>query len=77
MSAPDNTRIAPWLLRQVRSTSRQFKAQKRRELRAILRAIGTAELACAHLPGGSDRITNAKRNIMEQIDLCSVKRWGR
>ena len=77
MSAPNNTRIAPWLLRNFRITSRQFKAQKRRELRAILRAINTAALACAHLPGGSDPINNAERNIREQIDLCSVKRWGR
>lgn len=65
-----------WLLKQNRITQRQWKSRKRRDLRALEKALENYRLGCAYTPGhaaidGLDAVIK----IMRQTH--SVKAWGR
>jgi hypothetical protein len=57
-------------------TAHQFRARKRRELRAAQEALDVARRGCAYTPT-QGRLQQALTLIQEALDLCSVKRWGR
>lgn len=56
---------------------RAFRAEKRRQVREVERALGNLRNGCAYLPNGTvevDQITAAVK-VLRQI--TSVKEWGR
>ena len=58
-------------------TTREFKAKKRRELRAALRELETLRLGCHYMPGTGENVIVAINALRRQLEACSAKRWGR
>jgi hypothetical protein len=53
-----------------------FRAEKRRQVDAVLRRLSDAMCGCAFLPGGSGRLRAADDVIKEQRRDMQVWRWG-
>ncbi len=57
-------------------TQRQYKAQKRFELKMVIAALGKYTFGCAYCPSN-----NLRREIYDKLnelkELHSVKQWGR
>lgn len=69
--------IPKWLLIQEKITTRQWKARKREELKAVIKAFDDYRLGCAYCPSADSavgRISNALKEL--KIEL-SIKKWGR
>jgi hypothetical protein len=57
--------------------ARTFKAEKRRHLREVKRAVDQLRLGCAYFPGGSHRVDAISDQIEELQRELSAKEWGR
>lgn len=68
-AAPD------WLLKREGITQRQWRARKRRDLRALEKALDNYRMGCAYTPGhvAIDQLSTTIK-IMRQTH--SVKAWG-
>lgn len=68
----------PDFLRPQYGNCRQFKAQKRRELRALRKAFVELRWASAFVVRpAQDPLDQIKKSIEELEKLLSVKEWGR
>lgn len=56
---------------------RGFKATKRAEIRAALKALGDLQCGAAYLPSGSAKVTAAREELLALLDECSARKWGR
>ena len=70
MSAPK------WLLKQEGITQRQWKSQKRKELKEVIKTLDTFTLGCAYVPA-YDEINQVGKLLKEAKDKLSVKKWGK
>ena len=67
----------PWFLKKGESR-RKWKSQKRKELKAILKAIEPYRHGCAFCAGSSlGNIMQAQAIIESMIKDHSIKTWGR
>lgn len=57
-------------------TQRQFKAQKRHELKVVMEALEQYRRGCAYCPP-NNLCKAIQDNLQELIKLHSVKMWGR
>lgn len=57
-------------------SARSFKAKKRADAKAALKALQELRLGCAYMPT-QGKIIDAIELIEESIDLMSAKNWGR
>ena len=57
-------------------TTREFKQQKRKEIREAIRAMKNFQCGCANTPGYESYCT-AIEAAEETKDKCSLKNWGR
>lgn len=59
-------------------TMHGFRASKRKQLRALKRAVGVARFGSGFLPAPCNiAVDKIDRLVDELIDACSVKKWGR
>lgn len=58
-------------------SARQWKAMKRKELQAILRAFDTFRLGCAYTPIYPSPVETVDSLLDEMKRKLSVKHWGR
>lgn len=60
------------------TSSREFKALKRYQLRELERAYGEYELGCAHCPNYDSGTQNKLEAIIKELrESHSAKNWGR
>jgi hypothetical protein len=57
-------------------TQRQWKTRKRREIRAVVRALETFQRGSAFTPAYND-YREAMELVRAIADACSEKKWGR
>lgn len=62
------------IARHIPDTMRQFKARKRREFRAIVKAFEVYKIGCAYAPYQTGALDQSLRDGVRQL---SVKQWGR
>lgn len=67
----------PWLLKQEGLTQRQWKARKRREIRALWAAFDQFRMGCAHTPLRNAEVSALKDVIVSIAHQLTVKEWGR
>lgn len=58
-------------------TGRLYKAQKRRQLRTALQAVGELRRGCVAMPEGSRLISEATRALEKLQTNCRAIEWGR
>lgn len=58
-------------------TMRQWKSKKRKELRAVLKAVEEFRLGCAYTPCYPDPAHTLDTLLKEMERKLSVKYWGR
>lgn len=56
---------------------RDWKAQKRSELDAVIRAYEVFRCGCAYAPGYKDHHESLKRELESWREKINVKNWGR
>lgn len=61
----------------VARTAREWHTQKRREWRAIQRAVDEFRLGCAYTPVYPREVDVLDKVIRDGMRLLSVKEWGR
>ncbi len=57
--------------------SRQFKAIKRRQCRATLKALDQLRFGCAFIPDGATLVTAAREALTRLQNGMKVSNWGR
>jgi hypothetical protein len=57
--------------------SRQFKAEKRRELREFLKALAALRSGCAYCPGYPQPFETMERAAKDLKRAWSEREWGR
>ena len=67
--------IPKWLRDKLGLTSRQWKAQKRQELKNIISAVSIYENGCAYAPN-YDEVRELRKILKEMKKAHSVKEWG-
>jgi len=68
----------PKHIRQRFGSSRQFKAVKRSEVRAVLRAMDDLSFGSAYMPPDAfAEFLEARRKMRSVLKRISVKNWGR
>lgn len=74
-----NTGVIPgWLRKQEKITTRQWKARKRAQIKAIDRAFREFRLGCAYTPGLCyNEVARIDTSIGVIKHELSVKNWGR
>lgn len=65
-----------YLLDMLGITKREWKQRKRKELKAVMKAINKYQIGCAFCPG-YEEFVDIKDMLEKLIDLHSYKRWGR
>jgi hypothetical protein len=74
----DTTPAVPrWLLEKEGCTLRQWKARKRSELRAAIKAFESYRMGCAYCNGGDGEVGAIDTALESLKSRISVKRWGR
>ena len=70
------SRIIPkWLREKLGVTGRQWKSQKRQQLKDIIKAVSVYENGCAYAPNYDE--TRKLRKILKDMKKAhSVKEWG-
>lgn len=58
-------------------TSRAFKAQKRRDLRALFKAFGDFRRGCAFVPGSHEPVREIEKALVRLYNGARVANWGR
>ena len=57
--------------------TRNFKREKRQQVRAVLQGLDDLQLGCTYLPSGNIEVREAKK-VMENLkEKLSIKKWGR
>jgi hypothetical protein len=56
---------------------RKFKEQKRKELRAVIKAYEKFRLGCAYVPGFHSNAKNLAESLEGWKDSMNLKNWGR
>ena len=69
--------VPVWLLRQEGLTTHQWKAKKRRELKAALRAFDAFRMGCAYTPMKDGEVGAVQDLLTQMTRRLSVKEWGR
>jgi len=68
----------PDILKHRWQTLRQFKQDKRREMRSVFTAMDALRMGCAYLPTDAYReVCNARDALARAQSHMSVERWGR
>jgi len=57
-------------------TARQWKDQKRKELKAVIKLFNAFRLGCAYTPSYDDA-ARVQAALDRMQKACSVKEWGR
>jgi len=57
--------------------SQAYRAKKRKEARAALKAIDKLRFGCAYFPGGKFDVAIAEEAIIRVIKDISSRNWGR
>lgn len=57
--------------------ARAFKAEKRRHLRVLKRALDDLRMGCAYFPSGTIHVERIAHEIEELTRELSAKEWGR
>lgn len=57
-------------------SAREFKAKKRRDIKAAIAALDALRLGCAYIPAVKD-ILQASALLEKAKNMMSVKAWGR
>lgn len=77
-NVPKIPKIPKWLLQRDGITTRQWKAEKRRELKAVLDAWETYSSGSAYCPGyNHEEHADVVQALIKLRDALSVKNWGR
>lgn len=59
-------------------TGRQWKAHKRKQLQAVIRAVDELRCGCVYFPfDGQHLVGNLDSDSQQLKELLSVKNWGR
>lgn len=58
-------------------TARAWRAQKRREIAAALKAVHAVRIGCAFIPTGTTQVDRAAQSLEALRVACSVKAWKR
>ena len=69
--------VPEWLLRQEGLTTRRWKARKRRELKAVLRAFSAFRIGCAYTPMKDGEVGAVEDLLRRMQQRVSAKEWGR
>lgn len=70
--------IPKWLLEQERLTAREWRQHKRRELRAVIRAIGYVNRGCAYTPNVDGVYIGVIMAQLKKLERAwSQKEWGK
>ena len=75
--AKEKKQAPEWLLKRGGITQRQWKARKRQELKAVIKAFDTYHCGCAFTPGTSGEVGIIDEQLEKLRALHSVKQWGR
>lgn len=70
---PRKSKVSPFY----EGTTRQWKAQKRREWRELIRAYETFRLGCAYTPVYPTLVNRLEADLKFGSHALSVKEWGR
>jgi len=73
---PDRPTCPKWIREREGVTNRQWKARKRRELKAVIRAMDVYRMGCAYCPGKSGEVVAIDSALRGLKHLHSVKMWG-
>lgn len=55
---------------------RKWKAQKRKELKAVLKAVSEYQSGCSYCPGYDEDINNLFDTLEKMKESHSYKNWG-
>ena len=67
----------PQHIRRQYGSSRAFKAQKRRDLQALRRALDDFSVGCTYVPGGSEQMDVMRKTWCILYNNMREKKWGR
>lgn len=69
--------VPEYVAKQYEGGARGFRAEKRRQLRALEKAYIELRIGCAFFPGGQNSMDDIEVALNELQTALSVKNWGK